>query len=428
MSPESRQLGRAWIAGALVLAVGMAFGGVLRSWTSSAPETSHSRDQHAAEEEGHAASATGVVSIPVEAQIAGGLQTEQAVVREIESRIQVSGVVTADQGRIARVRPPGSGIVEEVLVGLGDRVKAGDPLVSYDNIELGLAISEFLSAHADLRRWLATLKAHQTVLARSEQMLKVGAIARTEHDIRTARQRDAQAQVDAKQAWVSQFEEQLHRFGLTEEDVKRLNDEDDSGFHRTASISVLHAPAPGIVTAFEVSPGESIDQASELFTITDISSVWVLAEIYEHDLGSIRVGKDVSVLVPAYPDAAFRGRVTYISDTMNLATQTARVRCVVGNSEARLKLGMFASVEIPVGSIVESLAVPSSAIQTVSGRPVVFVKRSGSTFELAEVETGAEADGWIEIREGLSSGDTVITEGSFYAKTATLRELIGHSH
>lgn len=421
-------MGRAWVVAAFVLAVGMAFGGLLRSWTLSAPETPHSLDPHAAEDEGHGAPGAGIVSIPVEAQKAGGLKTEQAVVRAIESRIRVSGVVTADQGRTARVRPPASGVVEEVFVVLGDRVEAGDPLVSYDNVDLGLAISEFLSANADLRRWLATLKARQIVLARSEQMLKVGAIAQTEHDIRTARQRDAQAQVDAKQAWVAQFEQQLHRFGLTEEDIQRLSDEDDSGFHRTASISVLRAPSSGIVTAFEVSPGESIDQSSELFTITDISSVWVLAEIYEHDLGSIRVGKDVSVRVPAYPEATFLGRVTYISDTMNLATQTARVRCVVDNPEARLKLGMFASVEIPVGSIIESLAVPSSAIQTVNGGPVVFVKRSGSTFELNEVETGVEADGWVKIRRGLSSGDTVITEGSFYAKTATLRELIGDHH
>lgn len=376
----------------------------------------------------HETEGTGIVQIPVEAQKAGGIETEQAVVRAIESSIQVTGVVSADQARVARVRPLARGLVETVFVQQGDRVEQGDPLVSYDNIELGLAIGEFLSANADLRSRRATLEAQETILSRSRQMLEVGAIARTEHEIRTARYNDAQAQVNAEQARVAQFEEQLHRFGLTEEDIKRLHEEEDTGFHRTASITTLRAPSPGIVTAIEVRPGETVDGSSALLTLTDILRVWVLADIFEHDLGSIPLGNSVSVRVPAYPQATFRGRITYISDVLELETRAARVRCVVENPGSLLKLGMFATVEIRGGRSVESLAVPASAIQGVNGRPVVFVQRSDSTFELSEVETGVEADGWMEIRTGLSAGDSVITSGSFYAKTATLRELIGHGH
>ena len=372
--------------------------------------------------------ATGIVQIPVEAQKAGGIETEQAVVRAIESSIQVTGVVSADRARVARVRPLARGLIETVFVQQGERAEQGDPLVSYDNIELGLAIGEFLSANADLRSRHARLKAQETILSRSRQMLEVGAIARTEHEIRNARYNDAQAQVNAEQARVAQFEEQLHRFGLTEEDIERLHEEEDTGFHRTASITTLRAPSPGIVTAIEVRPGETVDGSSGLLTLTDISRVWVLADIFEHDLGSIPLGNSVSVRVPAYPEATFRGRITYISDVLELETRAAQVRCVVENPGSLLKLGMFATIEIRGGSSVESLAVPASAIQGVNGRPVVFVKRSDSTFELSEVETGVEADGWMEIRDGLSAGDTVITSGSFYAKTATLRELIGHSH
>lgn len=375
-----------------------------------------------------AAATTGIVEIPVEAQQAGGLATSPAMVREIAPSIRANGVVSADQGRIARIRSLARGLVEEVFVHLGDRVQEGDPLVSYDNVELGLAVGEFLSAKADLRRGQAMLEAQETVLERSRQMLEVGAIARTEHDIRSARNRDARAQVQAEQARVAQIEEQLHRFGLSEEDIGQLDQGEDAGIHRTASISTLRSPSAGIVTAHDIGPGEAVDESTDLLTITDTSVVWVLAEVYEHDLGLIRVGSNVAIRVPAYPEEAFRGRITYIGDSLDLDTRAARVRCVVANPHALLKLGMFATVDIPASIAVESVAVPSTAIQTVAGRPVVFVKRSDSTFALTDVEPGVEAEGWTEIRHGLSVGDTVITGGSFYAKTATLRELIGHSH
>ena len=413
---------------AALLALGIAFGALLHSWRMPAGEASATAVANDETHDEHGSEGTGIVQIPVEAQKAGGIETEQAVTRAIESSIQVTGIVSADQGRVARIRPLARGLIETVFVQQGDRVQKGDPLVSYDNIELGLAIGEFLSANADLRSRHATLEAQETILSRSRQMLEVGAIARTEHEIRTARYNDARAQVNAEQARVAQFEEQLHRFGLTEEDIERLHEEEDTGFHRTASITTLRAPSQGLVTSIEVRSGETVDGSSPLLTLTDISRVWVLADIFEHDLGSIPLGNSVSVRVPAYPETIFRGRITYISDVLELETRAARVRCVVENPGALLKLGMFATVEIRGGRSVESLAVPASAIQNVNGHPVVFIKRSDSTFELSEVETGVEADGWMEIRDGLSAGDTVITGGSFYAKTATLRELIGHSH
>ncbi len=401
---------------------------MLHSWRMPVREALSSAVSDRLTPDEHGSEGTGIVSISIEAQKAGGIATSEVVVREIESSIHATGVVSSDQTQVGRIRSLSRGVVQTVFVQLGDEIQKGDPLVSYDNIDLGLAISAFHSASADLRRRQAGLKAQETILSRSEQMLVVGAIAKTEHEIRTARHRDAQAQLEAEQARVAQFEEQLHRFGLTEADVERLSETENTGFHRTASISTLRAPSAGIVTSVAVSPGETVNRSSELLTVTDLSTVWVLADIFEHDLGSITLGSDATVRVPAYPDVSFRGRVAHISDTLELQTRAARVRCVVANPGARLKLGMFATIDVPAGRSIESLAIPASAIQSVNGRPVVFKQRSASTFELSEVETGVEADGWIEIRHGLATGDTVITSGSFYAKTATLRELIGHSH
>lgn len=109
-------------------------------------------------------------------------------------------------------------------------------------------------------------------------------------------------------------------------------------------------------------------------------------------------------------------------------TRTARVRCVVDNPGKRLKLDMFATVEIPTQAVAPGVAVPSSAIQQIDNRTVVFVQRSETSFEQRQVTTGLDADGWIQILSGLREGDPVIAAGSFYAKTAALREQIGHEH
>ena len=162
--------------------------------------------------------------------------------------------------------------------------------------------------------------------------------------------------------------------------------------------------------------------------MTDISTVWVLAGVYEADLSAVRMGKDVTIRVGAYPREVFRGRITCISDVVEPETRTARVRCVVNNPRVRLKLDMFATVEIPTGQTLQALAVPVEAIQRVNGQAVVFVKRSDLEFEQREVVTGLEAGGWIEIQQGLEPGESVVTQGSFYAKTAALRERIGDQH
>ncbi len=407
----------------------MAAGALLYSWFGAA-ESVPTVSEEAAEagHDEHEEGEEGVVHIPLEAQQSSGLQTQPAAVRAVETSLRVTGTVEPDQTRVAHIRPLARGVVEEVFVQLGDRVKKGDPLISYDNIELGLAVGEYLSARADLRSSQTTAEVKQTILARSREMLEVGAIARTVHDIRDAEYRDAQAQVDSARARVAKFEEQLHRFGLSDEDLKDLSDDNHPGYHRTSSHSMLRAPTAGIVTAYDVSPGETVDPSSALLTVTDISSVWVLADVYEQNLSAVRKGKQVAIRVVAYPDEVFRGRITYISDVVERETRTARVRCVVSNPRVRLKLDMFTTVEIPTGETVEVLAAPAEAIQRIDGQSVVFVRRTETEFEQRAVTTGLQADGWIEIQQGLEPGDAVITQGSFYAKTAALRDQIGDEH
>jgi len=227
---------------------------------------------------------------------------------------------------------------------------------------------------------------------------------------------------------VSRVEEQLHRFGLSDADLRQLSPTGGTSPHRDASLAVLRAPFDGVVTKYDVAQGEVAEPERELFTVTDLSSVWVLADIYEKDITKVRAGTDAVVRVDAYPDRSFAGRVTYVADLIDPQTRSAKARVVVANPGTALKLDMFARVSIPTAEQREGLLVPLAAIQTVDNQPVVFVQQSANRFERRNVELGMTAGDLVEVRSGVQAGDTVVGAGSFYLKTALLRERIGDEH
>ena len=422
--PQERKSRSALTIAALAAAVAVGMGlGILLYSSLWQPERSAAvaPAEHAEHKEG----GDGIVALPEPLQKSGGIRVEEVGLRDMQTVLSVTGVVSPDQTRVVHIRPLARGVIDKVHVRLGDYVEAGQPLVEYDNIELGMLIGEYLSAVAELDRALTDLEVKRTILARSEAMLKVGATARTTHDIRAAEYRDTEARVAAARAVVAKIEEQIHRFGVTDEELERLRNQDRDAIHRTRSHNVLRAPFSGVITYYDVAEGEVVATTDRLLTITDISTVWVLADVYEQDLAYVSEGKTVTIKVASYPDESFRGRITYISDVIEPSTRTAKVRCVVANPGRRLKLEMFATVNIPTGRERNVLAVPASAIQLIDGKPVVFVQVSPAEFRKQEIETGAEADGWIEVLSGLRPGDRVVTQGSFYLKSALLRELIG---
>ncbi len=406
----------------IAVAAGMGLGAFLYSslWQ---PEQSEATAPEGPAE--NSAGGDGLVTLAESLQESGQIEVEEVKHQDMQTVLSVTGVVSADQTRVAHIRPLARGVVEKVRVRLGDHVEAGDPLIEYDNVELGMLIGEYLSAVAELDRARTDLEVKRTILARSEAMLKVGATARTTHDIRAAEYRDAEARVAAARAVVAKIEEQIHRFGVTDEELGKLRSQERDAVHRTRSHNILRAPFSGVVTYYDVAEGEVVSTTDRLLTITDISTVWVLADVYEQDLAYVSVGKTVTIKVASYPTESFRGRVTYISDVIEPSTRTAKVRCVVANPGNRLKLEMFATVHIPTGRKRNVLAVPASAIQRISGRPAVFVQVSPTQFRKREIETGAEAGRWVEVLSGLRPGDRVVTQGSFYLKSALLRELIG---
>jgi cobalt-zinc-cadmium efflux system membrane fusion protein len=349
-------------------------------------------------------------------------------VRKLERVVTATGIVSPDQTRYAHITPLGRGIVDTVHVNLGDRVRQGQALVSYDNIELGDLIGEYMNLRAGLEKLEAEREVAGKILERSRSLLEVDAIARQEFEVREAQHQQAAASVRSQEAEIARVEEKLHRFGLTDQDIAELKTAPHESPHRTASHNVLPAPFSGIIVKYDVSPGELVDRDKALFTLVDTSNVWVLADLYEKDIGRVSAGRKCFVSVASYPGEVFRGEVAYVGDFLDPASRTAKVRCVVANSDGRLKLEMFADVRIPVEEEREALTVASTAIQDAAGQQVVFVKTGEETFQRRAVEIGERGEEWAEVLRGLEGGETVVAKGSFYLKSTLLREQIGDEH
>lgn len=370
----------------------------------------------------------GIVELTPDAQENAALGLMPVEVRPLPTTIDVTGGVAAEDARVAHIRPLARGLVERVWVSLGERVTKGQPLATYDNIQLGELVGEYLGARAVLRQAEADLDVKRRMVERGRALIQLEAIAQQTLDLREAELKTSEAGVARDQAAVSQVEEQLHRFGLSDADLRQLSPTEGTSPHRDASHAVLRAPFDGVVTKYDVAQGEVAEPERELFTVTDLSSVWVLADVYEKDITKVRAGTDAVVRVDAYPDRTFAGRVTYVSDLIDPQTRSAKARVVVANPETALKLDMFARVSIPTAEQREGLLVPVAAIQTIDNQPVVFVQQSANRFARRDVELGMTAGDLVETRSGVQAGDIVVGAGSFYLKTALLRERIGDEH
>ena len=364
------------------------------------------------------------VELSADAQKNAGLVVEEATERQIQSFVKTTGIVAPDQARVGHVFPLARGIVEKVYVQLGDKVSQGQPLVLYDNIELGQLLGEYLSLRGALSKAEAQANVAGKSLERARALIAVQAIAQSEFDVRQAEDEQARAGVQSQRADVARVEEQLHRFGLSDQDISNVKDA-EHGSHRTASHNVLKAPRSGVITKFDVSQGEVVEREKELLTIVDTSVVWVLGDIYEKDLAAVKSGGEARISVASYPDVSFKGRITYVSESLDPASRTAKVRCVMENRDGRLRLEMFANVEVPGTAKRRTLAVSADAIQKMDSDEVVFVQRDDKRFEKRVVQTGERTEGWVELMKGVGKGEKVVTKGSFYVKSALLREQIG---
>lgn len=187
----------------------------------------------------------------------------------------------------------------------------------------------------------------------------------------------------------------------------------------------LKAPLDGVVVERKSAVGEQVDANTTLLTISDPTSIWVIAEIQERDLGAIKVGQEARFRVVAYPEETFTGAIVRLGHEVETASRTLEARIAVANLDGRLRPGMFADVEITTEVSRQALLIPDGAVQTDAGDQIVFVALNDRQFQRRAVQTGHVESGQIEVLAGLKSGERVVTEGSFILKSELSKSELG---
>lgn len=348
----------------------------------------------------------GVLELPEGSMTLARLQTERVALRPMRTGLKAQGgKILANENRLAHLSARVAGHIVAVYANLGDRVKEGDRLLLLDSPAFGEAQLEYRKART-------TLSVTEKALERATALLDRGAIGAGEQQRREADYENARAALH-------EAEEKLHLLGMTEREIQRLAAKTLP--HAEVAQVPLRAPFPGEVIERNATIGEVVDPNKTLFTVADLSTVWVRADFPEQQASRLKTGLSIELRVSAYPDTIFRGAITYVGAVIDPATRTVMARAKVPNPDGRLRPEMFAEVTL-VTDGQSVLSIPRTAIQQVGSRTVAFVVLGPRRFETREVTLGQASGDYIQVAVGLAAGEDVVTQGSYALKSELLRE------
>lgn len=318
---------------------------------------------------------------------------------------QFPATVQANQNELAEVTTLIRGRVVKVHVDVGQDVKNGALLAMLHSVDLGVAEGEYLKAGARLHEAeLAYLRAKELY---ENKAISLAELLRREAVMKTVRTEVREAQ------------NRLELLGVPREEIDRLERD-----HTIKANVPLRAPFAGRVLTRNLTQGEVVETEQKLFTVANLTDVWVIGNVPEKDVQFIRKDRKVNVILAAYPHAIFPGAITYIGDTLDPATRTMSLRVTVPNPDRLLKPEMFAIVSVYGTSSEDVLSIPLAAVQDGSDDKMVFVQREPGVFEARPVKLGHEEGDVIRVLEGVKVGEQVVTKGSFALKSQMERHKI----
>ena len=348
------------------------------------------------------------VTLTREAVERAGIKTTAARSAAASASLTVPGTVMSNAYRDTKMNALVGGVVRQVAVELGASVTRGQPLTVIFSAELADAQTKYVAAQA-------MLSADHQKLERTQKLVALGAASRQELEEITAVHAGHETEVAAAR-------QRLLLLGLGPDDVSRLTEAS-----RVISEVTVRAPADGVVIARNVNPGQVVGAGQELFTVTDLSTVWVIGDLYEKDFAAVRVGSVATVTMPAARDSVVRGRVAYIDPRVDPATRTSKVRVEVPNKSGDLRLGMYVALSFEAASGRQVTLVTREAVQAVGDRNVVYVQVEGGEGRFAEraVKLGAALGDSFEVLDGLKPGELVVTAGTFFLRAEAGRTRSG---
>ena len=308
------------------------------------------------------------------------------------------GTIDFNEHLLVQVFSQYQGKILKALYNIGDEVQAGNVLFTIDSPDL-------LAAESTLLASAGVLELQKRVLARALNLLKSGGSAQKDVDQATSDQQTAEGNFKAAK-------DAVRIFGKTEAEIEQVlvDRKFDSTLVVPSPISgriVVRNAAPGFLTQPGVAPAP--------YTVADLSTMWMLANVIETDAPAYKLGQQVEVRVPAYPDKVFRGHVTALGAMIDPNTHRQLVRSEIDDPEHLLRSGMLASFVIRVGDPVRSLAVPAEGVvREGDGTMTVWSTKDSRRFTKRTVKTGLQQDGWTQIVEGLSPDETVVTDGAVF--------------
>jgi cobalt-zinc-cadmium efflux system membrane fusion protein len=320
--------------------------------------------------------------------------------KSMHQRIGATATIEPDAGAIADISSVIPARVMKLIAQPGQNVKPGEPLAILSSVELGEAKTEYLKA-----RSLETITAQQL---RREQDLYAKKITPMKDLL------EARAQHDGALAEYQAAREKL-RLLISPADLSTV--QWSSNGHPLSEFPLV-SPIAGTVVKRDLRVGGMVNRNEPApITVINLDRVWVVANIFEHDLAGLQIGDPAQVAVDAYPRRAFSGQVTFIADEVNRSTRAVLARVEVPNPDHLLKPGMFAHASIETGNTREVVVAPESAIYEVDGQMVVFVPSGGGGYSVQPVKIGGRGDQTVEILSGLKAGDRVVAKGGLALKS-----------
>lgn len=366
-------------------------------------EGEHGEEVHGAHEERLELSTDEMREFGIELAIAGPGQ--------MDIQISLPGEVKLNADRLAHVTPRLSGVVQEVFKNVGDHVKKGEIMAIVDSRELATAKAAYFAARE--RVALA-----QSAFERETKLWKDKISAEKEY--LEAKQALAESQIEARAA-----QQQLEAIGFSTDSIKALSHASGPSLTKFEIV----APFDGTVIEKHIALGEALEANATVFTLADLSSVWVDVSVYQKYLLAIRQGQEVVISAGAgIPNAT--GTIAYIGPIVGEQTRTAMARVVLPNPEGLWRPGLFVTVSVAVEQLTVPVAVPGEALQMINGETIVFVEEAGA-FKPIHVQVGRADAARAEIVKGLEPGTSYVAKGGFHLKAELEKESFaeeGHSH
>jgi cobalt-zinc-cadmium efflux system membrane fusion protein len=323
------------------------------------------------------------------------------------------GVIALDDNRTVQVFSPYSGRVARLSAAPGDVVAPGTPLMTVEATEIVQAQGDLTTAANALETARAQLKLAETAAQRQRDLYEAKAAALKDLESAEADLVNARARLRTADSDHTAAQNRMRILGKSDREIATLEKQSAVALDREA---VIRAPFAGTVIQRQVGVGQYIqaNAANPLYVIGDLSKVWLIANVRESEVSTVKIGQDVDVRVPAYPDRVFHARITYIAASVDPATHRLPVRAEVENPDGALRPQMFASFEIVTDSEHMALAVPDDAVVYEGTAAHVWVMQADKSLVRRQITPGRRQSRLIEVVAGLVDGDEVVTSGPLF--------------